>query len=95
MAFFRKFTEQIKDQCDDEKAIFNILRDMTLEKIPEHAKIFREGDASNNKAYIVLEGTIGIWKKPIGSVFQEDFEKLQALQGKGKKGLVFFGKRKY
>ena len=76
MHFFRKFKEQIQEQCDDDKAIFTILKEMTIEKMPGQSLVFRENDPSNNKAYIVLDGEVGIYKKPIGTVFQEDYDKL-------------------
>ena len=84
MFFFRKFKEDLKAACDDDKAIYTIIREMYLERVPEHTEIFSENDPSNNKAYIVLDGTVGIWKKPLGTAFAEDFDKLQALQNKGK-----------
>ena len=83
------FLKKLKDglaatECPDEMAALNtIFKEMVLEQIPAQTVVVQEKDASNNKAYIVLDGEIGIWITNKTKVFEDDYKKLQnKIKGK-------------
>ena len=81
LAFFRNFKNDIMRQCSCDEEANNamkfILKEMSIETFPANSIIQRENDISNNKAYVLLEGKIGIWKENKKSAFENDFLEYQ------------------
>lgn len=61
-------------------AINKLVKEISLETYDRNTIIFYEHDASNQKAYIILEGSVGIWKENKTKVFEEDFQKLKDMK---------------
>lgn len=80
MFFLRKLKDELKksgDEVDEMSALYSIFKEMFQEKVPAQTVLFQEHDPSNNKAYIVLDGEVGIFKHNETKVFEEDYKRLQ------------------
>lgn len=74
LTFFNKFREQsLKNSV--EEAILHICRNCEYEKHERNCIIFKEGDRSNEKFYIVISGTVHIYLKERSVFVQENMEK--------------------
>ena len=65
------------DEADN--AMRYILKELAIETFEADTVIFKENDVSNNKAYVLLEGNVGIWKENRVSAFDDDFKSIQPL----------------
>ena len=74
--FFQKFQEQNLQNSVDE-AFFHVCRYCDYEKHPKNSIIFKEGDRSNEKFYIVISGTVHIYLQDKSVFMQENLEKSQ------------------
>lgn len=74
MFFYKEFIgKYMKD--NDQAAILQLFNEIELEELPSETVIFQEKDPSNNKMYVVLEGTVNILKEKQKNVFEDDFKK--------------------
>lgn len=74
--FFQKFQEQNLQNSVDE-AFFHVCRYCDYEKHPKNSIIFKEGDRSNEKFYIVVSGNVHIYLQDKSVFMQENLEKSQ------------------
>ena len=74
--FFQKFHEENLQNSVDE-AIFHVCRYCEYEKHPKNTVIFREGDRSNEKFYIIISGQVHIFLLDKSVFIQENLEKNQ------------------
>ena len=74
--FFQKFQEDNLQNSVDE-AIFHVCRYCEYEKHPKNTIIFREGDRSNEKFYIIISGQVHIFLMDKSVFIQENLEKTQ------------------
>lgn len=74
LTFFNKFREQsLKNSV--EEAILHICRNCEYEKHERNCIIFKEGDRSNEKFYIIISGTVHIYLRERSVFVQENMEK--------------------
>ena len=80
MEFFKKFEDDFQggsDNSDDFKYyLYPLFKKMTIERHPKNTLILKENEPSNHKAYIILDGKVGIWKHNIFKIFEGDLKKL-------------------
>ena len=74
--FFQKFQEQNLQHSVDE-AILHICRYCEYEKHQKNTIIFKEGDPSNEKFYIIISGQVHIYLQDKSVFIQENLEKTQ------------------
>ena len=62
----------------DEQGFLKIFLGMQIECFPRRTVIFKENDVSNNLMYVVLDGSISVFKqKSKNNVFEDDYEKFK------------------
>ena len=74
--FFHKFHEENLQNSVDE-AFFHICRYCDYEKCQKNSIIFKEGDRSNEKFYIIISGTVFIYLQDKSVYMQENLDKTQ------------------
>ena len=74
MHFFKEFLQKyMKDS--EQAALIKFVSEMTLEECPAQTIIFKENDPSNNKMYIIQDGSVTILKEEQKNVFEDDYNK--------------------
>lgn len=60
--FFQNFLKENSEKDNDKKFLIEISRNLEYEFFEEGAIILKEGDESNEKMYIIMDGTVSILK---------------------------------
>lgn len=73
MQFFDTFIQKYIKDSDDE-ILHKLVKSITIEDYIAKTVIFNENEPSNDKMYIILKGSVGVYSKPKENVFQDDYK---------------------
>jgi CRP-like cAMP-binding protein len=72
--FFKHFVTQYMDD-GNETMIRKMVSEVEMEEFPADKLIFEEGHQSNDKMYVIITGTVGVYKQKKENLFAGDFDK--------------------
>jgi CRP-like cAMP-binding protein len=72
--FFKHFVTQYMDD-GNETMIRKMVSEVEMEEFPADTVIFQEGHQSNDKMYVIITGTVGVYKQKKENLFAGDFDK--------------------
>jgi len=70
MEFWSCLLSKLSAEEGDEEKLLSFLQSATLERAARGTAVFLEGDASNNKCYVVLSGKVGIYRSKVHCLFK-------------------------